>query len=751
MSTPRSSVRPHSQLSIQSNTPIRSIREQSETDNLSQISSATSIDDLPRVTIGDRSFILENYLHTKRPRHSWVWEHGIALVEQPKQDVQWCCKLCDEAHHPQLYSAHTTSNAERHLKRKHGLKKLEGDDESDDEEASQNSQSRIDEMLAQVNKRSKTADSHQPKGMIERFKDALLAWIIHYQIAFLAIENSFFKDLITILSPQLAALLPSGNTIRAWILTKYELQKANLKTQLRKNSLSMIHISFDLWTSSNSKALMAVVAHYTDRQYKIQTQLLALRRLHGHHRGENQAELLIQIIKEYEITDRLGYFVTDNANNNDTTINIVLHTLLPALSIAERQQRRLRCWGHILNLAARAFLFGQNAEDFDEQILIHRTLAREQAELQEWRKRGPIGKLHNIVVFIRRSPQRRETFLELADAGDEFSDLMLVQDNATRWNSAYLMIERAIQKRTSVDRFIENSIYETDKNKIVPVEDRLTNQDWLVLTETCNILRPFYYQTKRFQSRATDGTHGAIWEAYPSCEFLLQHILAKKREYEYDHAPLEPAASDQVVTESRKHLKTSIDNCWGKLDEYYKKLDALPIYVAALVLNPGQKLAYIERQWAGKRTWIDNAKKEAKKQWESGWKGRHTPSISDALPTVEAGATHASTREPDDFDQFMNPPNFYATQQAVQVDEYKEYLKIPAAHCEKPLTWWQARHTEWPSLAAMAFDVLSIPLMSAECERVFSAAGYLINSRRSKMKEDIIEATTCLRAWQSVD
>jgi hypothetical protein len=58
------------------------------------------------------------------------------------------------------------------------------------------------------------------------------------------------------------------------------------------------------------------------------------------------------------------------------------------------------------------------------------------------------------------------------------------------------------------------------------------------------------------------------------------------------------------------------------------------------------------------------------------------------------------------------------------------------------------RHGIWPNLAAMATDVLSIPLMSAECERVFSKTGYLISGRRGHLQEDIIETTTCLRGWQ---
>jgi len=60
------------------------------------------------------------------------------------------------------------------------------------------------------------------------------------------------------------------------------------------------------------------------------------------------------------------------------------------------------------------------------------------------------------------------------------------------------MIDRAFKKRGNVKRFIENSIYEIDKNKIVPVEDRLIIEDWHVLIEIHNIFKFFYHQTKRF-------------------------------------------------------------------------------------------------------------------------------------------------------------------------------------------------------------------------------------------------------------
>jgi hypothetical protein len=54
---------------------------------------------------------------------------------------------------------------------------------------------------------------------------------------------------------------------------------------------------------------------------------------------------------------------------------------------------------------------------------------------EAWRKKGAIGKFHNIVVFIRSSPQRREAFKSCL-IGDEITDdLMVILDNSTRWNS----------------------------------------------------------------------------------------------------------------------------------------------------------------------------------------------------------------------------------------------------------------------------------------------------------------------------
>jgi hypothetical protein len=43
--------------------------------------------------------------------------------------------------------------------------------------------------------------------------------------------------------------------------------------------------------------------------------------------------------------------------------------------------------------------------------------------------------------------------------------------------------------------------------------------------------------------------------------------------------------------------------------------------------------------------------------------------------------------------------------------------------------------------------MLTLPALSAECERVFSSAKLLITASRNRLYPDIIEANECLGAW----
>ena len=152
------------------------------------------------------------------------------------------------------------------------------------------------------------------KEIFEQFKELLVNWIVFCHIAFHQIENEHFRKLLFFLSPGLAEYLPAAaQTIREWVITKFQARKNILKQEL-KDARSRISLSFDLWTSSNSKSVLGIIAMWIDGSGKKRSTVLGLRRLHGEHSGENQAQVILELLRDYEISgDQIGYFMLDNA------------------------------------------------------------------------------------------------------------------------------------------------------------------------------------------------------------------------------------------------------------------------------------------------------------------------------------------------------------------------------------------------------------------------------------------------------
>jgi hypothetical protein len=53
----------------------------------------------------------------------------------------------------------------------------------------------------------------------------------------------------------------------------------------------------------------------------------------------------------------------------------------------------------------------------------------------------------------------------------------------------------------------------------------------------------------------------------------------------------------------------------------------------------------------------------------------------------------------------------------------------------------------YPNLSKLALDILSIPAMSAEVERLFSATKLTITDLRTRLGLNMVEALLCLKSW----
>ena len=117
--------------------------------------------------------------------------------------------------------------------------------------------------------------------------------------------------------------------------------------------------------------------------------MLAFREMTNRHDGKAIAANVLAVIDDYDLRDKVGFFVLDNASSNDTAVAILGETLQ-----FDPKVRRLRCIGHILNLVAQQLLFGSDFEKFEGEVA---RVANLREEVKLWRAQGPIGIVATIV------------------------------------------------------------------------------------------------------------------------------------------------------------------------------------------------------------------------------------------------------------------------------------------------------------------------------------------------------------------
>jgi hypothetical protein len=360
-----------------------------------------------------------------RKEKSECWRWGVKILRLSDQRPFYYCFECEDKGDEQLLpSCDGTTAARNHMKNVHcrdpetGLFIVATPKEVDKDASNE-----------VVIKRSNKA-----------FIAHLVRWFVCCQIAFFMLENLYFREMVTYLNAALGALLVKSRAVlRRWIIQEYERRKANLKAELAV-SHSKIHLSFDIWTASNWIAVISIWAYWVNDNGR-QRRLLAFRRIYRSHSGDNQAATILEVLKEYQISAKdVGWFVGDNATSNDGAVTIVLKRLWPGITTKQIQARRLRCLGHIINVAASSVLDPSLPElrtaitelEMDQSIV--EDVAREKVS---WQSKGPLGKLHRLVKYILASPQRREEFGDISGGRKvkEFDHLGVSRflSNCARW------------------------------------------------------------------------------------------------------------------------------------------------------------------------------------------------------------------------------------------------------------------------------------------------------------------------------
>ena len=121
----------------------------------------------------------------------------------------------------------------------------------------------------------------------------------------------------------------------------------------------------------------------------------------------------------------------------------------------------------------------------------------------------------------------------------------------------------------------------------------------------------------------------------------------------------------------------------------------------------------------------------------------------DYLPTpIESRTASSTPSEALMINPIYKPKLFsiFEQNQPKASDEVEEYIKedkIPFEQC--PFNWWLNKKNKYPVLAKMARIFLAIPITSTSSERLFSDAGNLLTSKRSRIDSELFKCMMFLK------
>ncbi len=84
------------------------------------------------------------------------------------------------------------------------------------------------------------------------------------------------------------------------------------------------------------------------------------------------------------------------------------------------------------------------------------------------------------------------------------------------------------------------------------------------------------------------------------------------------------------------------------------------------------------------------------------------------------------------------------------LDKYAQYCLLSQHHdFEDVRKWWieERQKRDFPNLLRIALDILLIPAMAADPERLFSSTGLTVTDRRNNLLIQSIEALECIKSW----
>lgn len=178
---------------------------------------------------------------------------------------------------------------------------------------------------------------------------------------------------------------------------------------------------------------MVITAHYIDKSWRLKKLIIGFKSVID-HKGKTISKTLLYCLAEWGI-ERVFCVTVDNASANTNALgqfqsnfSIISDDSL----VMNGDFMHMRCAGHIINLIVK-----EGMSDYADSVTAVR----------------------NAISYVRSGTTRQKSFELRVDTG-RMTRGSLPLDVKTRWNSTYLMLQRALKFKGAFDRMeIEDMPY----------------------------------------------------------------------------------------------------------------------------------------------------------------------------------------------------------------------------------------------------------------------------------------------------
>ncbi|KAL4639587.1 hypothetical protein ACB092_03G229000 [Castanea dentata] len=453
----------------------------------------------------------------------------------------------------------------------------------------------------------------------------------------------------------------SRNTAKNDMVKMYKREKERMKSVLASVP-GKVCLTSDLWTSIATDGYMCVTAHFIDANWVLQKRVLNFCFMPPPHNGVSLFEKVYKLLSMWDIENKIFCVTLDNASSNDISKALVCNC----------EFFHLRCCAHILNLVV---------QDGLKEIDV------------------VVQKIRESIKYVRGSQGRKKGFYESVKQMDLDGKKGLRQVVPTRWNSTFLMLQSALSYRRAFQH-----LELTDYN----FKHSPTDSEWEKAEKIKKFLAVFYDVTLVF----SDTKYPTANLYFPQV-FIVSFTLKKESDSEDEY------------------MRKMADQMLVKFEKYWIEFSV--VLAIAVVLDPRYKLPFID--WCYQKLYGHASSLQYVKVREKLFAlfGEYVSNVS--APSISSKMAGQATQETEE--QYANEGFLFMMQefdsfhsmdmgrqaQKTQLELYLDEPRVDRNAKLDILAFSKGNEFRYPELAAMARDVLSIPVSIVASESTFSVGG----------------------------